>query len=54
VAKTAPKYATVIPVVGMMDEERRDLRLECARLALHEDLALSFADKIFNWVTETQ
>jgi hypothetical protein len=41
----------------MLDEERRDLRLECARLALQlgaEDLALSFADKIFNWVTETQ
>jgi hypothetical protein len=47
----------------MLAEERRDLRLECARLALdtgdvfsseQEDLALSFADKIFNWVAETQ
>jgi hypothetical protein len=52
------KSATVIP--GMLDEERRDLRLECVRLAFdvlsleQKDLALSFADEIFNWVTETQ
>jgi hypothetical protein len=54
------KSATVIPVVGMMDEERRDLRLECVRLAFdvfsleQKDLAFSIADEIFNWVTETQ